>query len=49
MSPTRLLLGQIFIVFLIVVLSIWSATQYSASALGYWQAVTMQWPARRAL
>src|SRR3546814_546872 len=35
MSPTRLLLGQIFIVFLIVILGVWGATQYCASALGY--------------
>ena len=35
MSPTRLLLGQIFIVCLIVVLGLWGATQYCASALSY--------------
>ncbi|MGV1682433.1 conjugal transfer protein TraG [Sphingopyxis sp. NJF-3] len=35
MSPTRLLLGQIFIVFLIVILGVWGATQYCAFALGY--------------
>ena len=35
MSPTRLLLGQILIVFLIVILGVWGATQYCASALGY--------------
>src|SRR3546814_8806177 len=35
MSPTMLLLGQIFIVFLLVVLGVWGATQYCAAALGY--------------
>lgn len=35
MSPTRLLLGQIFIVFAIVILGVWGATQWCASALGY--------------
>ena len=35
MTPTRLLVGQILIVFAIVILGVWGATQWCASALGY--------------
>ncbi len=35
MSPTRLLIGQILIVFAIVILGVWAATQWAAAMLGY--------------
>lgn len=35
MTPTRLLVGQILIVFAIVILGVWGATQWCAAALGY--------------
>jgi type IV secretion system protein VirD4 len=35
MSPTKLLLGQIVVVFAIVILGIWFATQWAAARLGY--------------
>jgi type IV secretion system protein VirD4 len=35
MSPTKLLLGQIVVVFAIVVLGIWFATQWVAARLDY--------------
>ncbi|MBB4633907.1 conjugal transfer protein TraG [Sphingosinicella soli] len=35
MTPTRLLIGQIFVVFAIVVGGVWAATQWCAAALGY--------------
>lgn len=35
MTPTKLLLGQILIVFAIVILGVWFATQWAAAMLGY--------------
>ena len=35
MTPTKLLIGQIVIVFAIVVVGIWTATQWAAAALGH--------------
>ncbi|KHK91884.1 conjugal transfer protein TraG [Novosphingobium malaysiense] len=35
MTPTKLLIGQIVLVFAIVVLGIWAATQWAAAMLGY--------------
>jgi len=35
MTPTRFLIGQILIVFLIIGLSVWAATQWTAHTLGY--------------
>lgn len=35
MTPTKLLLGQILIVFMIVILGVWAATQWTAAMLGY--------------
>ncbi len=35
MTPTKLLVGQILIVFAIVILGVWSATQWAAAMLGY--------------
>jgi len=35
MTPTKLLIGQILIVFAIVILGVWAATQWCADMLGY--------------
>jgi type IV secretion system protein VirD4 len=35
MTPTKLLIGQIFVVFAIVIAGVWSATQWAAFQLGY--------------
>ncbi|MFV3131527.1 conjugal transfer protein TraG [Niveispirillum sp. KHB5.9] len=35
MTPTKLLIGQILVVFTIVILGVWAATQWAASMLGY--------------
>lgn len=35
MTPTKLLIGQILIVFAIVILGVWIATQWAAAMLGY--------------
>jgi type IV secretion system protein VirD4 len=35
MTPTKLLIGQIIIVFAIVILGVWAATQWCAAMLGY--------------
>ncbi|MFB2351689.1 hypothetical protein, partial [Priestia megaterium] len=43
MSPTKILLGQIVLVFAIVGLAIWAATQWAAHALGYQAALGSPW------
>ena len=43
MTPTRLLIGQIGIVFAIVVLGVWAATQWAAAMLGYQSALGAPW------
>ena len=35
MTPTKLLIGQIAVVFAIVILGVWAATQWAAAMLGY--------------
>ena len=35
MTPTKLLIGQIFVVFAIVIAGVWAATQWAAFQLGY--------------
>ncbi len=35
MTPTKLLIGQILVVFAIMVLGVWSATEWAASMLAY--------------
>lgn len=35
MTPTKLLIGQILIVFAIVILGVWAATQWAAAMLGF--------------
>jgi len=34
-TPTKLLIGQILVVFAIVVAGVWAATQWCAAMLGY--------------
>ena len=43
MTPTKLLVGQIFIVFAIVILGLWAATQWVASMLGYQAQLGAPW------
>jgi type IV secretory pathway TraG/TraD family ATPase VirD4 len=35
MSPTKLLIGQVLMVFAIMALGVWAATQWAAAMLGY--------------
>lgn len=35
MTPTKLLIGQILVVFAIVIAGVWAATQWAAAMLGY--------------
>jgi len=43
MTPTKLLLGQILIVFAIVIAGVWSATQWAAAMLGYQAQLGAPW------
>ena len=43
MTPTKILLGQILLTFLIVLLTIWSATQWAAHMLGYQMRLGEPW------
>ena len=43
MSPTKVLVGQMFVVFAVAVLAIWAATQWTAHALGYQAALGSPW------
>lgn len=43
MTPTRLLIGQILIVFAIMTLGVWAATQWAAAMLGYQPALGPAW------
>ncbi|MEA3016576.1 MAG: type secretion system protein VirD4 [Sphingomonadales bacterium] len=43
MTPTKLLIGQILIVFAIVLLGLWAATQWAASMLGYQPQLGLPW------
>jgi type IV secretion system protein VirD4 len=43
MVPTGVLTGQIMMVFTIVLLGIWSATQWTAAALGYQMRLGAPW------
>lgn len=43
MTPTRLLIGQIVIVFSIVLLGIWIATQWAAAQLAYQPQLGLPW------
>jgi len=43
MTPTKLLVGQIFVVFSIVILGVWAATQWAAAMLGYQAQLGAPW------
>lgn len=43
MTPTKLLVGQILIVFAIVILGVWTATQWCADMLGYQPQLGAPW------
>jgi type IV secretion system protein VirD4 len=43
MTPTKLLIGQILIVFAIMVLGVWAATQWAAAMLGYQPELGAAW------
>lgn len=43
MTPTKLLIGQILIVFVIVIAGVWAATQWAASMLGYQPQLGSPW------
>ncbi len=43
MTPTKLLIGQILIVFAVVIAGIWFATQWAAAELGYQPELGMPW------
>lgn len=43
MTPTKLLIGQIFVVFAIVVAGVWAATQWCAAMLGYQAELGAAW------
>ena len=43
MTPTKLLLGQILLVFLIVIVGVWASTQWCAEAFGYQSRLGSPW------
>jgi type IV secretion system protein VirD4 len=43
MTPTKLLIGQIVLVFAIVVAGLWAATQWAAAMLGYQSELGLPW------
>ncbi|WP_129793988.1 conjugal transfer protein TraG [Sphingosinicella sp. CPCC 101087] len=43
MTPTKLLIGQILVVFAIVILGLWAATQWAAAMLGYQPELGLPW------
>jgi type IV secretion system protein VirD4 len=43
MTPTKLLIGQILIVFGVVLIGVWGATQYCAAMLGYQPELGVAW------
>ncbi|EGY02168.1 Conjugal transfer protein traG [Nitrospirillum viridazoti Y2] len=43
MTPTKLLIGQILVVFAIVILGVWAATQWAAAMLGYQAQLGFPW------
>jgi type IV secretory pathway TraG/TraD family ATPase VirD4 len=43
MTPTKILIGQIAVVFAIVLAGIWFATQWAAAALGYQPELGVPW------
>jgi type IV secretion system protein VirD4 len=43
MTPTKLLIGQIVLVFAIVLAAVWAATQWAAAMLGYQPELGAAW------
>lgn len=43
MTPTKLLVGQIIIVFVIAILGVWASTQWTAKLLGYQMELGKPW------
>ena len=43
MTPTKLLIGQILVVFAIVIAGLWAATQWAAAMLGYQPQLGLPW------
>lgn len=43
MTPTKFLIGQIFVVFAVVIATTWAATQWAAAMLGYQEALGPAW------
>ncbi|HEV2593812.1 MAG TPA: conjugal transfer protein TraG [Sphingomicrobium sp.] len=43
MTPTKLLIGQIFVVFAIMILGVWAATEWAASMLAYQPQLGSSW------
>ena len=43
MTPTKLLIGQILIVFAIVIAGVWAATQWAAAMLAYQPELGAPW------
>lgn len=43
MTPTKLLIGQILIVFAIMILGVWASTQWAAAMLGYQSQLGVAW------
>ena len=43
MTPTKILIGQIILVFAVVIASVWAATQWAAAALGHDPALGSPW------
>lgn len=43
MTPTKLLTGQILVVFAIVLLGVWAATQWAAAQLAYQSELGTPW------
>ncbi|MEO1087945.1 MAG: conjugal transfer protein TraG, partial [Acidobacteriota bacterium] len=43
MTPTKILIGQAVIVFAIIALSLWAATQWTAHQLGYQPRLGLPW------
>ena len=43
MTPTKLLIGQIIVVFAIMIAGVWTATQWLAAMLGYQPELGLPW------
>jgi len=43
MTPTKLLVGQILVVFAIMALGVWAATQWAAAMLAYQPELGLPW------